>query len=148
MSFGPESALAHPGSGWVRTSGMTRHRWLSRLMLCSVVVVASGACGSDSKKDTGAKGTTGGAVSGEPAVHIVNFQFTPQTVTVKAGTKVTWTNDDTAVHSIKDTSTLATPVSPDLGMGSTFSITYGQPGTYSYICGIHQYMTGSVQVGA
>lgn len=85
-------------------------------------------------------------MSGEPAVQIVNFQFKPQTVTVKAGTKVTWTNKDTAVHSIKDTSHLSTPVSPDLGMDSTFSITYGEPGSYSYICGIHQYMSGSVLV--
>ena len=57
-----------------------------------------------------------------------------------------WTNEDTAIHAIKDTSPLATPVSADMGKGATFSITYGQPGTYSYICGIHQYMSGSVQV--
>jgi len=118
---------------------MTRHRWLSRLIVCTVIVVASGACGNDDKKSDG-------AVSGEPAVQIVNFQFNPPALTVKAGTKVTWTNKDSATHSIKDTSQLATPVSPDLGMDSTFSITYGQPGSYSYICGIHQYMSGSVQV--
>jgi plastocyanin len=67
-------------------------------------------------------------------------------LTVKAGSTVKWTNTDTATHSIKDTSPLSTPVSPDLGKDSTFSITYGQAGTYSYICGIHQYMSGSVQV--
>jgi plastocyanin len=108
-------------------------------MVCAVVVVASGACGNDGKKSDG-------AVSGEPAAQIVNFQFKPQALTVKAGTKATWTNEDTAVHSIKDTSPLATPVSPDLGKGATFSITYGEPGSYSYICGIHQYMSGSVVV--
>jgi plastocyanin len=79
-------------------------------------------------------------------VKIVSFQFTPQTVTVKPGTKVTWTNDDTAIHAIKDTSPLATPISQDLGKDATFSITYQQPGTYSYICNIHQYMTGTVSV--
>jgi plastocyanin len=128
---------------------MTRRRWLSGLIVCSVIVVASGACGSDGKKDEGAKPSSAdGAVSGEPAVQIVNFQFKPQSLTVKAGTAVKWTNEDTAVHSIKDTSPLATPVSPDLGKGATFSITYGQPGSYSYICGIHQYMSGSVQIVA
>ncbi len=125
---------------------MTRYRWFSTLLLSSIVVVA-GACGSDGKKDEGAKSASGGTVSGEPAIKIPNFQFEPKALTVKAGTTVKWTNEDTATHSIKDTSQLATPVSPDLaGKGSTFSITYGQPGSYSYICGIHQYMSGSVQV--
>ena len=110
------------------------------------MVVVAGACGSDGKKDEGAESASNGTVSGEPAVKIVNFQFEPKALTVKAGTAVKWTNTDTATHSIKDTSPLATPVSPDLGKDATFSITYGQPGSYSFICGIHQYMSGSVQV--
>jgi plastocyanin len=125
---------------------MTRCRWLSTLLVSSIVV--AGACGSDDEKDGEAKSASSGTVPGEPAVQITNFQFKPQPLTVKAGTKVTWTNEDTATHSIKDTSPMATPVSPDLGQGATFSITYGEPGSYSYICGIHQYMTGSVQVVA
>lgn len=113
-----------------------------------VVVVASGACGGDDKKSDAAKAASGGAVSAPPAVQIVTFQFKPQTLTVKAGTAVTWTNKDTAVHSIKDTSPLQTPVSPDLSEGATFSITYREPGSYPYICGIHQYMSGTVTVVA
>jgi len=107
-------------------------------LLAAVVVLGLGACGGGK---TGAASGAGGA-----AVHIANFAFGPPTLTVKAGTTVTWTNQDTAVHSIKDTSLLATPVSPDLAQGGTFSITYGRPGSYSYICGIHNYMTGSVEV--
>ena len=128
---------------------MTGSRFLIRsLAVAAVVIVAAGACGSDRGGDTKADGaaTASGAVSPEPAVDIVNFVFEPKSLTVKAGTTVTWTNEDTAVHSVKDTSALATPVSPDLGKSATFTITYGQPGSYSYICGIHQYMTGSVQV--
>jgi plastocyanin len=115
---------------------VTGSRFLIRSTVCAVVVVASGACGGGDDKE--ADGKAG-------AVQIVDFQFQPPTLTVKAGATVTWTNEDTAVHSIKDTSPQATPVSPDLGKAATFSITYGEPGTYSYICGIHQYMTGSVQ---
>ncbi len=116
-----------------------------------VAVLALGGCGKNDKPDSGASATVttsaGGAVSsGEAPVEIVNFEFKPQTVTVKPGTKVTWTNGDTAIHAIKDTSSLATPVSKDLGKSDTFSITYDQPGSYSYICGIHNYMTGTVDV--
>lgn len=95
--------------------------------------LAVGACGSSEK-------------SSAAAVRISNFQFTPKALTIKSGAAVTWTNDDTAVHSIKDTSPRATPVSRDLAQGDTFSITYERPGTYSYICGIHQYMTGTITV--
>ena len=116
-----------------------------------VAVLALGACSKDEKKSSGATaestGTSGAAaLSGDAPVEIANFEFKPKTVTVKPGTKVTWTNGDTATHAIKDTSPLATPNSKDLGKGDTFAITYDKPGSYSYICGIHQYMSGTVEV--
>ena len=115
-----------------------------------VAVLALGACGKDDKGKE-AKPPTSTAegsvpLSGEAPVRIINFEFKPQKVVVKPGTKVTWSNEDTAIHDIKDTSPLATPVGKEMGKGDTFSITYAQPGSYSYICGIHQYMTGSVEV--
>ena len=120
-------------------------------LVVPVAVLALGGCGKDSKGDKEANkppASANGSVplSGEAPVDIVNYEFKPQKVTVKAGSKVTWTNTDTAIHDIKDTSPLATPQSKDMSKGDTFSITYGQPGSYSYICGIHQYMMGSVEV--
>jgi len=131
----------------------SRHR-RRRLVVTSVVsalavVLALGACGGGDKKsesEGSAAPASSAAPSGGGAVHIVNFEFQPQKLTVKAGTTVMWTNDDSAIHSIKDTSPLATPVSKDLAKGDTFTITYDKPGSYSYICGIHNYMTGSVDV--
>jgi plastocyanin len=126
---------------------MTRPRLLPRLVLCATTaVLILGACGGGDgdRKDEGAQGKV--ATGQASDVHIMNFQFAPAALTVKPGDKVTWTNDDTAIHSIKDTSPLATPVSQDLGKGATFSISYDRPGSYSYICGIHQYMTGTVTV--
>jgi len=116
-----------------------------------VAVLTLAGCGKDSKEDKDAKPAASSAngsvpLSGEAPVDIVNFEFKPQKVMVKPGTKVTWTNRDTAIHDIKDTSSLATPQSKDLAKGDTFSITYAQPGSYSYICGIHQYMMGTVEV--
>jgi plastocyanin len=122
---------------------MTRSaRPVLSVVFAVTIVLAVGACGGSDKKDQGPQV----APAGDAPVQIVNFQFTPNTLTVKPGTKVTWTNEDTTVHSIKDTSPLATPVSQDLAKGNTFSITYEQAGSYSYICGIHQYMSGSVTV--
>ena len=132
---------------------MTRRRTRA----AAVALIAGlpfGACGgggddnSDGAKDGQKTSSAGGGTvhSGEAPVRIHNFEFKPKEIRVKAGTKVTWKNDDTAIHDVKDTSPLATPVSPEMGKGDTFSITYPQPGTYSYICGIHPYMVGTVQV--
>ncbi len=110
-----------------------------------VVLLALGAlagCGGDDK----APNQDGSVRSGEAPVRIINFEFKPQKVVVKPGTKVTWKNEDAIIHDVQDTSPLATPKSPEMAKGDTFSITYPQPGSYSYICGIHQYMTGSVEV--
>jgi plastocyanin len=120
-------------------------------LVALVAVLALAGCGKDDKGDKEAKPPPSSAqgsvpLSGDAPVQIINFEFKPQKVVVTPGTKVTWTNGDTTIHDIKDTSPLATPASKEMSKGDTFSITYAQPGSYSYICGIHQYMTGSVEV--
>jgi plastocyanin len=103
------------------------------------VLLALSACGGDEASSTkqSSKAST---------VAIDNFVFVPGSLTVRAGTKVTWTNQDASPHAIKDKSVLATPESPQLAQGDTFSITYPKAGAYPYICGIHNYMIGSVEV--
>jgi plastocyanin len=116
-----------------------------------VAVLGLTACGGggggdkDSKPEP-ASSSGNGPLSGEAPVKIANFEFKPKTVKVKPGTKVTWTNADSSIHDVKDTSPLATPASPEMSKGDTFSITYPQPGSYSYVCAIHPYMLGTVEV--
>jgi plastocyanin len=125
---------------------LRRRPFLGASLVAVAAVAGLGACGGGGQGAAGAAPQRPAREAGGTVVGIVNFEFQPPKLTVKAGTKVTWTNQDTAIHSIKDTSPLATPVSPDLAKGDTFSITYERPGSYSYICGIHNYMTGSVDV--
>lgn len=75
---------------------------------------------------------------------IQNFAFEPATLTVKAGTKVTWINRDDDPHT-------ATAVdkkfnSKTLDTGEQFSMEFDQPGTYKYYCALHPRMTGEVVV--
>src|SRR5438105_8139897 len=84
-----------------------------------VAVLARGACGKDDKGGQEAKPPTSSAqgsvpLSGEAPVRIINFEFKPQKVVVKPGTRITWSNEDTTIHDIKDTSPLATPQSTEM----------------------------------
>ncbi|WP_239001895.1 MULTISPECIES: cupredoxin family copper-binding protein [unclassified Mycobacteroides] len=79
-----------------------------------------------------------------PAVHIENFAFNPATLTVPAGTTVTWTNKDEEPHNVvaEDGSFR----SPGMDAQGTFSYQFATPGTYQYVCGIHPFMKATVVV--
>lgn len=113
------------------------------------VVLIFSACGGGG----GSKAADGKAAEGEEAegaggtpVAITNFVYEPQELQVTPGTKVTWTNKDSATHDVQDLSDLDIPISPDLLEGYTFSITYEKPGSYPYNCSLHPFMTGTVKV--
>lgn len=78
-------------------------------------------------------------------VKIDNFSFQPTTLTVAAGSTVTWVNQDDVPHNVvsSEGKTLKSPV---LDTDQKFSYTFDKPGTYAYFCGIHPRMTGKVVV--
>ena len=77
-------------------------------------------------------------------VKIDNFTFTPPTLTVKAGTQITWTNADDIPHTVvSDDHSFKSKV---LDTDEKFTFTPSKPGTYSYFCSIHPKMTGKVVV--
>jgi plastocyanin len=85
------------------------------------------------------------AVAAGPAtIDIDNFAFTPPTLTVTAGTTVTWKNEDDSPHRIGDKN--GTFKSAALDTDDTFSHTFTTPGEYPYICTIHPYMVGKIIV--
>ena len=76
------------------------------------------------------------------AVSIQNFAFDPATLTVKKGTEVIWTNNDSAPHKIQSDSFS----SKTLGQGTSFSFTFNEAGNFDYFCAIHPSMTGRIIV--
>jgi plastocyanin len=66
---------------------------------------------------------------------IVDFDFSPRTLTVEAGTKVTWTNTGERPHTATDRGgTFDTrPIAP----GASAEVTLSTPGTYFYFCRIN-----------
>jgi len=81
------------------------------------------------------------------AVSIANFTFSPQALTVKSGTTVTWTNKDDIPHGIAWTNN-AFARSKALDTDDSTSMTFTTPGTYQYFCYIHPNMTGTIVVEA
>ena len=77
-------------------------------------------------------------------VAIDNFSFTPPTVTVSAGTTVTWVNHDDVPHTV--TANDRGFASKALDTDERYSRLFATPGTYAYYCAVHPHMTGQVIV--
>jgi plastocyanin len=70
--------------------------------------------------------------------------YVPETLTVKAGTTVTWRNDDTSSHTVTEHEYEWT--SPLLNPGESWSYTFNEPGVYDYHCNPHLWMVGTIVV--
>lgn len=76
--------------------------------------------------------------------------FLPSTVVIGVGGTVTWTNDDTAAHTVTSGSAENGPDgtfdSSILMAGKTFEYTFEEADEYDYFCVVHPWMTGKVIV--
>jgi plastocyanin len=120
---------------------MKHGKWMQMWSVLLLVVVVAAA-------------SVAGMVSAQAAnatvvkrVAIKNMAFTAQTITVKAGTKVTWTNKDAIVHNVTSASSMKTTAkttklfkSSALTKGMSFSFTFNKKGTFFYECTIHKSM--------
>lgn len=87
---------------------------------------------------------TSAPASNGNSVAVANFAFSPASLTVKVGTKVTWTNNDSVTHTV--TENQGAFDSGQLPPGKSFSFTFTKAGTYSYHCNIHPSMTATIVV--
>ena len=123
---------------------MKRTLFISTILLVAALLLA--ACGGGNSPPAAATSapanpSTGG---GTQEVKIVNFTFTPGTITVAVGTTVKWTNQDPTVHTV--TADDGSFDSGQMGQGATFSFTFKKAGTFSYKCSNHPEMLGKVVV--
>jgi plastocyanin len=76
---------------------------------------------------------------------IKDFHFTPETLTVKSGDKITWINRDEEPHTVVSVEKQFKKSSA-LDTDQEFTITAAAPGTYTYFCSVHPKMTGTIVV--
>jgi plastocyanin len=124
---------------------MTRNFATTVFIVMTLVAVA--AC-SDSGGSTAPTAVTSQApaapAAGATAVSIKDFAYSPAGATVTAGSKVTWTNNDTTAHTV--TFDDGSGDSGNVAPGSTFDQTFATAGTFAYHCTIHSQMHGTVTV--
>jgi plastocyanin len=90
--------------------------------------------------------------AGQPAaaktttVTIMNFAYSPASVSVVVGDTVVWTNHDSAPHNVVVSTGPEKFTSPTLQTGQSFSFTFTKEGSYAYYCSIHPQMKASVTV--
>lgn len=82
--------------------------------------------------------------SANPEITIKSFAYTPSTLTIKVGTTVKWTNQDSVAHTVSSDSGLFD--SGELSTGDTYSFTFSQAGTYGYHCTFHPSMIATIIV--
>jgi plastocyanin len=86
------------------------------------------------------------AASGPEATVVLarDFMFAPVSLTVPAGSTVTWTNKDEEPHTVVSDTGLFRSGAMDTN--ESFSYRFDKPGTYHYLCSIHPRMTGTIIV--
>lgn len=82
----------------------------------------------------------------EHKVIIKNYTFNPTDVTIKKGSKVTWTNEDPVAHTVDSEVEEEKFESKPFNQGETFSHTFNKVGNFNYYCSIHPQMRGKVIV--
>ena len=128
------------------------------LALLALALAACGGNGDGNREDTaaGKTETSGSPAANEVVIRLIAFR--PESLSVGAGTKVTWKQTDAATHTV--TSGTVTQgagdvtTAPDgrfdsgnLARNGTFEFTFEEAGTYPYFCSVHPAtMRGEVQV--
>jgi plastocyanin len=114
-------------------------------LLCAAI-----ACGGDSGPTPPGDGSQDlPAPPGSVTVTIQDFSFAPQSISVKAGTTVRWSNRGPSAHNTTSDASLwnsGSLVAPTTGgggygdggtRGASFDFTFTEPGTYPYHCNLH-----------
>jgi plastocyanin len=122
-----------------------------RILAVWMLAATAGACGGYSSGNPATSPSPTPLPSSSTTVLIPSGAYTgstqgfmPTPLTVAAGTTVTFGNNDGVVHTT--TSDTGLWDSQSLNSGKTFERRFDTPGTYTYHCTIHPFMTGTIVV--
>jgi plastocyanin len=105
------------------------------ILLIALMVISVGLLSGCNQQQTTTKEAN--------TVTIRDFAFDPETLTVKAGTNVTWINEGPSVHTITASGLFD---SGEIIKGDSFKYAFNTVGTFNYSCSIHSSMKGKIIV--
>jgi plastocyanin len=153
----PSIANGRSGAGAPSPKGMRRLAVvaLAGMALALAACSSSSSPASSTASTTMSSGSTSASTSGSgsgksggaDAITIQNFAFSPADLTVAPGATVTVTNKDQVTHTLTATKGVFNTGDIAAGQSKTFTAP-NSPGTYPYICSIHQYMSGTLVVSS
>jgi plastocyanin len=123
---------------------MQRPRRITLATVLATMAILLAGCGGATESIPAADGDGGGA-TGE-TVSLAGNQFSPSTLTIAAGTTVTFT--DTATHTVTEGANgvaVDDPIVDEQG-GADVPVTFNEPGTYNITCTIHPEMNMTITV--
>lgn len=120
---------------------MKKQYFLPLLVIGVLVVVLASYCSKGSSYSSSMNNNTGG---NNNSVTMQNMSFSITSLTVKAGTTVTWTNNDNTTHTV--TADNDSFNSGDIKEGYSFTKTFNAQGTFPYHCTYHSTMKATVIV--
>jgi len=89
---------------------------------------------------------TARATAAAQSVMIMNFAFAPQNLTINVGDTITWSNHDSAHHTVTSDPGSAELNSGDLAQDQSYTHTFTTAGTFPYHCDYHPKMLASITV--
>jgi plastocyanin len=116
-----------------------------RAAVPALVALLLVGCGGGDAKPSAPRADAGSARTAV-RVDIASFKFAPDAVTVRSGGRITWTNRDRAPHTATSDDDGRTFDTGTLRLGRSRTVTLTKPGTYSYHCEFHAFMTAKVVV--
>ena len=126
---------------------MHRSRFLPMLGVLAMLILVLAACSSATESsDAGGGGGDGGGDAGE-TVSLAGGAFSPSTLTIPAGTTVTFT--DTTGHTVTegtDGTAVDDPIVDEEGGADPIEVTFDEAGTYNITCKIHPAMNMTITV--
>jgi plastocyanin len=125
-----------------------RYRCAQAAVLLVFATTFAAGCGSSPAGAPPAPATSASAAPEPVAARVVidNFAYSPRELTVAAGTRVTWVNQDDVPHTVTSTTRPRALDSGALDTDDRFTFVFTTPGTYEYFCAVHPHMTGKVIV--
>jgi plastocyanin len=130
-----------------------RNRGILALIIIILIIIIAAVYlysmqSSNQNPQTGANnGSNSNVSNGTSAVSVITIQngaFNPNSLTIKTGTNVQWTNRDNTTHQVvSDSGAFQSPI---LNPGDSYNFYFAKSGVFGYHCGIHSTETGTIIV--